>query len=252
MPFTFAHPAIVLPLARLSKRYVSLTGLIAGSLAPDFEYFVRMIPHSEYSHTLQGIFFFNLPVAILISFLFHFLVRNEIIDHLPKSLYYRFYSFKSFNWLSHVKQHSFPFIASIIIGAFSHILWDSFTHEGGFFVQLLPVLKTKISHFPVYRLFQHGSTVAGFTVIGWVILKLDKTFSKPPVHSIIEYWIVVALITVLYVAGLIGLFFTLRKYYPYHGVFVVAAINGFMLGVVLSSLLSKYSLFRGTREKQYS
>jgi hypothetical protein len=42
MPFTFAHPAIVLPLKHLPKRWYSLTGLIIGSMTPDFEYFIRM------------------------------------------------------------------------------------------------------------------------------------------------------------------------------------------------------------------
>ncbi|WP_262496247.1 DUF4184 family protein [Flavobacterium piscis] len=39
MPFTFSHPAIILPLKYLPKNWISLTGLIIGSLTPDFEYF---------------------------------------------------------------------------------------------------------------------------------------------------------------------------------------------------------------------
>ena len=42
MPFTFSHPAIVLPLVRKSGHWFSATGLIIGSLTPDFEYFMRM------------------------------------------------------------------------------------------------------------------------------------------------------------------------------------------------------------------
>ncbi|WP_240482010.1 DUF4184 family protein [Flavobacterium psychrophilum] len=39
MPFTFSHPAIILPLRYLPRQWFSLTGLIIGSLTPDFEYF---------------------------------------------------------------------------------------------------------------------------------------------------------------------------------------------------------------------
>ena len=39
MPFTFSYPAIVLPLTYLPRRWFSLTGLIIGSLTPDFEDF---------------------------------------------------------------------------------------------------------------------------------------------------------------------------------------------------------------------
>ena len=54
MPFTFSHPAIVLPLKYLPKKWFSFTGLIIGSMTPDFEYFLRMKVKSDYSHTLNG------------------------------------------------------------------------------------------------------------------------------------------------------------------------------------------------------
>ena len=57
MPFTFSHPAIILPLKKLPKKYISMTGLIVGSIAPDFEYFLRM--KSKYSHTMSGILWYD-------------------------------------------------------------------------------------------------------------------------------------------------------------------------------------------------
>ncbi len=39
MPFTFAHPAAVLPFMKKQSKYISVTALILGSMAPDFEYF---------------------------------------------------------------------------------------------------------------------------------------------------------------------------------------------------------------------
>ena len=47
MPFTFSHPAIVLP---FSKKWFSLTALVTGSIIPDFEYFFKMKGHSDYGH----------------------------------------------------------------------------------------------------------------------------------------------------------------------------------------------------------
>ncbi|SEF46838.1 protein of unknown function [Flavobacterium urumqiense] len=40
MPFTFSHPAIILPF--LKNKKLSATALIIGSMSPDFEYFFRM------------------------------------------------------------------------------------------------------------------------------------------------------------------------------------------------------------------
>jgi hypothetical protein len=44
MPFTFAHTALIIPLCYIRRRYrwISATGLITGSVAPDFEKFFRL------------------------------------------------------------------------------------------------------------------------------------------------------------------------------------------------------------------
>jgi hypothetical protein len=55
MPFTFSHPAIILPLAYLPKKWYSMTGLVIGSLVPDFEYFLRMSMAGYHSHTIAGL-----------------------------------------------------------------------------------------------------------------------------------------------------------------------------------------------------
>ncbi|MEG1227787.1 MAG: DUF4184 family protein, partial [Flavobacterium sp.] len=41
----------MLPLQFLNKKWFSLTGLVIGSMIPDFEYFIRMRIQSIYSHT---------------------------------------------------------------------------------------------------------------------------------------------------------------------------------------------------------
>ena len=39
MPWTFAHPAAVLPFRRIVGRQLPLLGLVVGSMAPDMGYF---------------------------------------------------------------------------------------------------------------------------------------------------------------------------------------------------------------------
>ena len=98
MPFTFTHPAIVLPLTFLPRKWYSLTGLVVGSLTPDFEYFLRMRIESNYSHTLSGLFWFDLPLGILLTFIFHNIVRDNLYDNLPFIFSSRLIKFKEFNW----------------------------------------------------------------------------------------------------------------------------------------------------------
>lgn len=150
MPLTFSHPAIVLPLSYLPKRWVSLTGLIAGSVAPDFEYFFRMKVYSIYSHTVLGLFWFDVPVAMMLAFVYHNMVKTAFIADLPGALYHRFAGYAVFNWSQHAKQNLPVVILSIIIGGASHLLWDSFTHITGCFVEhFIMTLPVKILSFQI-------------------------------------------------------------------------------------------------------
>ena len=144
MPFTFSHPAIILPLTNFPKKWFSLTGLIIGSLTPDFEYFLRMKIFSIYSHTLPGIFWFDFPLAIILCFLFHQIIRTTFVKNLPNFIQTRFLIYNSFNWKKYFKENLLIVFISIIIGISSHLFWDSFTHEDGFFVTHLSFLKSSI------------------------------------------------------------------------------------------------------------
>lgn len=71
MPFTFSHPAIILPLTSSKRQWFSATGLVIGSMTPDFEYFIRMKVQSDFSHTLPGLLWFDLPLGLLLSFIYN-------------------------------------------------------------------------------------------------------------------------------------------------------------------------------------
>lgn len=76
MPFTFSHPAIVLPF--LKNKNVSATALIIGSMSPDLEYFFRMKIQSENSHTFLGIFLIDFPLGFIVMMLFHEIIKKTI------------------------------------------------------------------------------------------------------------------------------------------------------------------------------
>ena len=192
MPFTFSHPAIVLPLTYLPKKWISLTGLVIGSLTPDFEYFIRMKIKSEYSHTISGLFWFDLPLGILIAFLFHNIVRNSLLENLPKEFKLRFVKFMTFDWNTYFKANWLIVFLSLLIGTFSHLLWDSFTHQGGYFVENFAVFTNIVNihgfQMPVYKILQHLSTLIGGLIILLTVYKMPKNESKT--HKInFVYWI---------------------------------------------------------------
>ncbi len=192
MPFTFSHPIAVFPLTFLPQKWVSLTGLIIGSTIPDFEYFIRMKINSQYSHTIDGIFWFDLPLAILIAFIFHNIVRDSLYSNLPLFFQKRLTGFKDFKWNSYFRQNWLIMITSTLTGILTHLLWDNFTHETGYFVERISLMKDNvdISSFsiPVFKILQHGSTLIGGAILIFVILRLPESDKKPQKINYL-YWL---------------------------------------------------------------
>jgi hypothetical protein len=236
MPFTFSHPVIILPFGYLPKRWLSSTGLVIGSMVPDFEYFIRMRVYSVYSHTLQGLFGFDLPLGILLVLVFNVLVKDCLINHLPNPLNQRLYAFKKV-------QRSYPFgiyliilSVSVIVGAATHLIWDAFTHPTGYFVCHIPFLTSRAlvaNHaIYVYKVLQHISSIVGAIAISIAIWKLPK--QTQPIHkhyNIISFWLLVTGVAVitLIVRLLTGL--TYRQY----GNLIVSGITGICLGLITAS-----------------
>lgn len=238
MPFTFSHPAIILPLAYLPRRWFSLTGLIIGSLMPDFEYFLRMKIRSDFSHTFEGVFLFDLPLGILTAFVFHNIVRNIFFDNLPYFLKSRVVIFKNFNWNIYFKKNWLVVIFSIIIGTFSHILWDSFTHDTGYFVQKFEILNQSVELFdkqiPILKILQHLSTFIGAFLIGFSLYKLPT--HAPDSKSVnLNYWLTFlgTFITFLFIL------LTIKPLQYALGNLIVSIISLSMLALILTSLVIK-------------
>ncbi len=235
MPFTFSHPAIVLPLKNIFGKWVSLTGLIIGSLTPDFEYFLRMRIQSEYSHTLTGTLWFNLPLGILLCFVFHNIIKNPLIENSPNFVQSRVMESKSLNWIAYFVENWAVVCLSIIIGACSHIFWDSFTHPNAYFTDYFSlnrkILNTETS---IFKLLQHLSTLIGGVILLWYFLKLKKgkiTYTEPN----IKYWINIFILTI----SILGIRIALGLEITEYGNLIVSGISAGMISVTMASLYAK-------------
>lgn len=247
MPFTFTHPALILPLTLLPRTWFSLTGLIVGSIIPDFEYFIRMRIQSDYSHTLSGIWWFNLPLGLLIAFIFHNIVRDTLFDNLPLFIKSRMMSFKTFNWNRYVRSNWLILILSLSIGAASHILWDSLTHHGGFFVRTIPALNYNFNigdtTLPFYKFLQHFSTMTGGIILVFAFFKL-------PVHERIEsqinwnYWLILIAVSLTIIS--IRILMTLEIWQV--GNLIVTVISAVLISLTLvPSILKVMNIFHSSK-----
>lgn len=238
MPFTFSHPAIVLPLAYLPKKWFSLTGLIIGSLTPDFEYFLRMRIKSNYSHTMDGLFWFDLPLGLLLAFVFHNLVRDSLFNNLPSFLKSRFSTFKSFDWNGYFRRNWLVVIISILIGAASHIFWDSFTHNHGYFVQTIPALQNSVDflgeQIPVLKILQHSSTLLGGLVIAFAIYKMPTNKTENGNISL-RYWtIFVGIALIILALRLLG-----ELEMSQYGNVIVTTISAGLISMILTPIITR-------------
>lgn len=232
MPFTFSHPAIILPLGRFTK-YFSLTALIAGSMVPDFEYFIHMRMIQIHGHSIEGMFYYDLPLGLLLCFIFHLIVRDTLIEHSPFKLKNRFLKFHGFDWISHFKEKWLVVIFSVLLGTASHLFWDGFTHADRYFVELLPFLKTPIllNHYelPLHDFIWLLSSIIGLFIVMAYFLKLSsfQLLSSERGKSII-YWVLVFTIMLIVLI--------LRDVNSMN-VFIATSISGTLIGMIVTPLL---------------
>jgi len=177
MPFTAAHAMAVLPLVRWRQRLgLDTTCLVIGAMAPDFEYFVRARPIATISHTLHGLWQWNLPVTLLLAALFHGLVKWPALLVAPAAITRRAITLVGGPWRARWGvAAAASCAASAVLGAASHLVWDSVTHADGWmprhvYALRAPIRLPLIGATVLHRLLQHASTLVGLIALGIVVV----------------------------------------------------------------------------------
>jgi hypothetical protein len=170
MPFPLAHPAAVMPLRRYCPQWLNLPALVIGSLIPDVSYCLGEKQGVQLGHGLLGSVVFCLPVGIMVVALFYAL-RSPIVRLLPAP-----YPQALLPLCRRPSGSVWIVIISLLIGTWTHLLWDSFTHKDGWFVQHLPVLHSQVlpvgsRKARVCHLLWYGCSFAG---IIWLFLIFEK------------------------------------------------------------------------------
>lgn len=199
MPFTLAHPAIVLPLTYIPRKWISMTALVIGSVMPDAEAYLRMYSEKGLTHSWPGFLLFGVPFGMLLSFIFHDIVRNPLINNLPRFLQQRFSPLTEFNWNKRFVKNWVVVLISLIIGGASHFLWDNFSHFDGWLFNHYPALKGNIflsdRELEIPYLIQYISTVIGIAVIIAFIVRLPAVKERRTRAVSPKFWILFLLIS---------------------------------------------------------
>lgn len=118
MAFTFSHAVLAPYLYRLTGQHLPLMPLVIGTMLPDITRVVFPIPMA---HHFSGMFSINLLSGGILCLLWYWLYRPVLYHH--------------FEWMSphpisrtqYIKFSALVMVA-LLLGNFSHLFWDSFTH----------------------------------------------------------------------------------------------------------------------------
>ena len=165
MPFTLAHPAAVLPLRRV--RHLRIAALIVGAVVPDVPYYLpaHLARHVPMTHVFAQSFTVDLFLgyALLASLVVLQRPLTALLSARARALCLR-------ALLPFRRPIEWVFAApAILLGVWTHLLWDSFTHVDGWMVHRVEVLSAPLVLGPyngtVFHSLQYVSSVAGLSVL---------------------------------------------------------------------------------------
>jgi hypothetical protein len=207
VPFTLAHPAAILPLRGL--KYLRSAPLILGALIPDLPYFLpygvkERVPLPE-THTFVGSLTSDLLIAYL-ALVAVYALRAPLTALLtPRS---RALCLKALAPFSDGPREWLLAPVSIVLGVWTHLAWDSFTHSDGWMVLHIAWLASPVTIGPytgqVCHVFQYISSVFGLTVMVLWYRRLPTPPVSPERRAAARSTAVPVLLLIVVGSGLIG------------------------------------------------
>lgn len=192
MPFTLAHPAAVVPLVR---RPLDGLALVCGAMAPDLPYYVRSTPlqvtaqswyepftNATTTHSLAALLAVTVPMA-LASYLVLRAARPPL-SWLVQGRWgagdLRMAGAPAEPEDGVVPRGGLRWVwvpVSLVIGALTHLVWDSLTSSDGFLAERVDVLnEVVVGDLTWVRSMQHASTVLGLVVVVVALWRRRRTF----------------------------------------------------------------------------
>jgi hypothetical protein len=170
MPFTLSHAAAALPLRSLLRGAAVFPALVIGCFIPDIPYFLPDPIYDINAHRLPGIFLFGIPCGWSIYVLWYAVFLKPTMALLPLRYALLLVPSTPKPWLANPWATTVSFMA----GAFSHVVWDAFTHRRGLVVHVWPALAQPVMHLghhalPPYFLLQHISTALGMVWLAFYV-----------------------------------------------------------------------------------
>ncbi|MCW1249936.1 DUF4184 family protein [Acaricomes phytoseiuli] len=173
MPFTVSHVVAVWPLHKLQVlQVIPWSAFAIGAMAPDVFHFIGLAHLRWLTHSVTGLWLVNLPLVVLLTLLWLIVIRPAVVDLSPWWLRQR--------WQASIEARQAELggprdplsrrgLAAIsvggLLGAFSHLLIDAFTHGRSWGAWLFPALEDALGPLHWYGWLQYGASVLGLLIL---------------------------------------------------------------------------------------
>ena len=237
MPFTLAHPAILLPLAPAARRFgVPFAALAAGSVAPDVPLFVPAIGGYGLTHTPMGIVTVDLAVGMALWLGWVLLLQAPLVDAMPDRVRRRL---PAPSWRADLGGRQVALAAgAVVVGAASHVGWDEFTHAGRWGSEHIAWLAARHGPFLGTSWAQYASGIGGLLALAIVAVVVWRRCEARP-HPRRRRFAPAVVLAPILAAGAVALTVVvsgLMGGYGLHAIAYLVATRSIAAGVVVAVL----------------
>ena len=239
MPFTVSHAAAAWPLTHRRSPLIT-SALVLGTMSPDFEYLVRLIPSRTTGHTLIGVFTLDLPLSLAALAILHGILKRPLLRLVPPrwghlavaaDQPFRVLPVSRLVWI----------VVSILVGTATHIAWDAVTHGGEWVPMHVGLLSDPLVRLGGHRLtgtriLFYASSVGGLVLMalwfrGWARAQsVELRDNARPLPAGSRRVVIAAIVACAALGGFLGLSDALATNYSTARGNVAAALVGTMAG----------------------
>lgn len=192
MPFTLSHAAAVLPGLRrdgTGRGPLVASALVTGSFAPDLTYFAGTVVDGamrfgDFTHSALGVLTVDalIAAALMGGWL---LLREPLVALLPRTRLAAAYTLalgRSWRGVSPTALAARCYL-SAVLGAATHIGWDTFTHGGRWGTRLLPFLDRPVGGVPLHAYLQYGTSAIALAALTLFVLRAQRRTLATPMTA---------------------------------------------------------------------
>jgi hypothetical protein len=143
-------------------------------MVPDLPIFYPHLPPYEFTHSWLGMLVIDLPLGVALTIVWWTLVRPGLFEAAPRAT--RAKLPETWRVPRALRQTLLPWrqgialVIAVAIGVASHILWDSFTHESGWAVEAIPLMRENWGPLPGFRWAQYASSGLGLLAVVGILV----------------------------------------------------------------------------------